>query len=120
MLGTLLLDQNGKDHKFLSKDWEELIASNDELKDYVYGIICDKVILQYKDKLGIDDVEFTDEVLVINKRHLSIFEEIKKSGGKVDSGEPNDSVLLIDGLNTFIRVFTAIPTTNEDGFTLVE
>ena len=52
---------------------------------------------------------------VINKRHLSILEEIKKSGGKIDSGEPNDSVLLIDGLNTFIRVFTAIPTTNEDG-----
>ena len=52
---------------------------------------------------------------VTNARHLSIFEEIKKSGGKVDSGEPNDSVLLIDGLNTFIRVFSAIPTTNEDG-----
>ena len=52
---------------------------------------------------------------VINKRHLSILEEIKKSGGKIDSGEPNDSVLLIDGLYTFIRVFTAIPTTNEDG-----
>ena len=52
---------------------------------------------------------------VTNARHLSIFEEIKKSGGKVDSGEPNDSVLLIDGLNTFIIVFSAIPTTNEDG-----
>ena len=52
---------------------------------------------------------------VINQKHLSILEEIKKSGGKVDSGEPNDSVLLIDGLNTFIRVFSAIPTTNEDG-----
>ena len=53
--------------------------------------------------------------LVTNKRYLSILDEIKKSGGKVDSGEPNDSVLLIDGLNTFIRVFSAIPTTNEDG-----
>ena len=52
---------------------------------------------------------------VISKKHLSILEEIKKSGGKVDSGKPNDSVLLIDGLNTFIRVFSAIPTTNEDG-----
>ena len=50
-----------------------------------------------------------------NKRYLSILEEIKKSGGKVDSGKPNDSVLLIAGLNTFIRVFSAIPTTNEDG-----
>jgi 5'-3' exonuclease len=53
--------------------------------------------------------------LVTKKKYISILEEIKKSGGKIDSGEPNDSVLLIDGLNTFIRVFTAIPTTNEDG-----
>ena len=53
--------------------------------------------------------------LVTKQRYISILEEIKKSGGKVDSGEPNDSVLLIDGLNTFIRVFSAIPTTNEDG-----
>ncbi len=52
---------------------------------------------------------------VTNKRYLSILDEIKKSGGKVDSGKPNDSVLLIDGLNTFIRVFSAIPTTNDDG-----
>jgi len=58
-----LTDQNGKDHKFLSKDWEDLITENDELREYVYKIICDKVILQYKEKLGIDDVEFTDEVL---------------------------------------------------------
>ena len=58
-----LVDQNGDEHKFLSKDWEELITSNDELREYVYKLIGDKVILQYKEKLGIDDVEFTDEVL---------------------------------------------------------
>ena len=58
-----LTDEDGKDHKFMSKDWEELITGNDELREYVYGIICDKVILKYKEKLGIDDVEFTDEVL---------------------------------------------------------
>ena len=58
-----LTDQDGKDHKFMSKDWEELITGNDELREYVYGIICDKVILRYKEKLGIDDVEFTDEVI---------------------------------------------------------
>ena len=50
-----------------------------------------------------------------NQRHISILEEIKKSGGDLDMGKPNDSVLLIDGMNTFIRVFSAIPTTNEDG-----
>ena len=50
-----------------------------------------------------------------NARYLSIFEEIKKKGGSLDGGEPNDKVLLIDGLNTFIRVFSVIPTTNDDG-----
>ena len=50
-----------------------------------------------------------------NKRYLSIFEEIKKKGGPLDGGEPNDKVLIIDGLNTFIRVFSVIPTTNDDG-----
>ena len=58
-----LTDQDGKDHKFMSKDWEELITGNDELREYIYKLICDKVILQYKEKLGIDDVEFTDEVI---------------------------------------------------------
>ncbi len=58
-----LVDQNGDEHKFMSKDWEELITKNDELREYVYQLICDKVILQYKEKLGIDDVEFTDEVI---------------------------------------------------------
>ena len=50
-----------------------------------------------------------------NSKYLSIFEEIKKKGGSLDDGNPNDKVLLIDGLNTFIRVFSVIPTTNEDG-----
>ena len=53
--------------------------------------------------------------LVINKRHLSILNQIKESGGEIDNEKPNDSVLLIDGMNLFIRVFSAIPTTNEDG-----
>ncbi len=50
-----------------------------------------------------------------NTKYLSIFDEIKKNGGSLDDGHPNDKVLIIDGLNTFIRVFSVIPTTNEDG-----
>ena len=50
-----------------------------------------------------------------NAKYLSILDEIKKKGGSLDGGEPNDKVLVIDGLNTFIRVFSVIPTTNEDG-----
>ena len=50
-----------------------------------------------------------------NTKYLSIFDEIKKNGGSLDDGHPNDKVLIIDGLNTFIRVFSVIPTTNDDG-----
>ena len=50
-----------------------------------------------------------------NKKYLSILEEIRKSGGKVEVNDPNDTVLIVDGLNLFIRVFSVIPTTNDDG-----
>ncbi len=50
-----------------------------------------------------------------NGKYLSILDEIKKKGGSLDSGEPNDKVLIIAGLNTFIRVFSVIPTTKDDG-----
>ena len=51
-----------------------------------------------------------------NDRYLSILDEIKKSGGGSDvTKNPNEKVLIIDGLNTFIRVFSVIPTTNDDG-----
>ena len=53
-----------KEYKFLSKDFEELMIGNSELKDYCYGLICDACIIKYDSKeLGIDDVEQTDEVL---------------------------------------------------------
>ena len=58
-----LVDHEGNEVKFQSKDWEDLITKDDELREYVYKLICDKVILQYQEKRGIDDVEFTDEVI---------------------------------------------------------
>ena len=50
-----------------------------------------------------------------NARYLSILNEIKKKGGSVDYDEPNKRVLIVDGLNTFIRVFSVMPTVNENG-----
>ena len=51
-----------------------------------------------------------------NEKYLSILDEIKKHGGGSDiTKNPNEKVLIIDGLNTFIRVFSVIPTTNDDG-----
>jgi len=53
-----------KEYKFLSKDFEELMNTNSELKDYCYGLICDACILKYDSKeLGIDDVVEVDEVV---------------------------------------------------------
>ena len=53
-----------KEYKFLSKDFEKLMLENSELKDYCYGLICEACIIKYDSKeLGIDDVEYTDEVL---------------------------------------------------------
>ena len=50
-----------------------------------------------------------------NKKYLSILDNIKKDKRSLGDGNPNDKVLIIDGLNTFIRVFSVIPTTNDDG-----
>ena len=53
-----------KDHKFQSKDFEELMNTNSELREYCYQQICEACILKYDSKeLGIDDVEETDEVV---------------------------------------------------------
>ena len=53
-----------KEHKFQSKDFEELLNKNPELKEYCYNQICKEQVLKYSNKLGIDDVEFAEgEVL---------------------------------------------------------
>ena len=53
-----------KEHKFQSKDFEELMNKNPELKQNCYERICEACILKYDSKeLGIDDVTETDEVV---------------------------------------------------------
>ena len=59
-----LVDNKGKELKFQSKQWESILKENDKLKKYVYGLICDKLILKYQtQELGIDDVIETNEVI---------------------------------------------------------
>jgi len=54
------VDQDGKEHKFQSKDFGALLSDVDTQK-YIYDSICEKVILKYDSgQLGIDDVT-TDE-----------------------------------------------------------
>lgn len=53
----------------------------------------------------------------MNKRHQELFEEIKNQLGHLEE-QPQTAdtrVLIIDGLNTFIRVFAAVPVLNDDG-----
>ncbi len=53
-----------KEHKFQSKDFEELMITNSSLKDYCYDRICEACILKCDSKeLGVDDVVETDEVV---------------------------------------------------------
>ena len=43
------------------------------------------------------------------------YKELEKDLSKPKVRKPNDHVLLIDGLNTFIRAFSVNPSLNEDG-----
>jgi len=49
----------------------------------------------------------------MKNKYFSILENLQEGNASVAS--PNDKVLLIDGLNTFIRSFAVSPVTNDDG-----
>ena len=54
----------GEDIKFQSKDFKKVLDERPELEDYLYEKICDASILKYQtEELGIDDVEYTNEVV---------------------------------------------------------
>ena len=46
-------------------------------------------------------------------KYFSILDSLTETDSKPAS--PNDRVLLVDGLNTFIRAFSVNPSLNEDG-----
>ena len=55
---------NGEDIKFQSKEFNDMMEKNDELREHLYEQICEHQILKYKRiPAGIDDVEITTEVL---------------------------------------------------------
>jgi recombination protein RecA len=58
------LEYRKQEHKFQSKDFKELMENNDGLRNHLYKQICEKSVLQYqKGDVGIDDVEYTKEVI---------------------------------------------------------
>ena len=54
---------DGKEVKFLSKDFQGKLEADPELKDEIYKAICNAYILTYKpgDNIGIDDVEIEED-----------------------------------------------------------
>ena len=58
------IEFEGEDIKFQSKDFKKVLDERPELEDYLYDKICEASILKYQtEELGIDDVEYTDEVV---------------------------------------------------------
>ena len=51
----------------------------------------------------------------MNNRYAELLKEVNKEHNEVKNESLNDRVLIIDGLNQFIRVFGAVPALNDDG-----
>ena len=57
------IEYKGDTKKFLSKDFVNILEEDPDFKEYLYDKICENSILEYETNRGIDDVEFTDEVI---------------------------------------------------------
>jgi len=57
------IEYKGEEIKFLSKDFENKLEETDGLEEHLYDLICGVSILKYQtEDLGIDDVEYTDDL----------------------------------------------------------
>ena len=51
----------------------------------------------------------------MNSKYLNILREMEKDREQGTESSKDSHLLIIDGLNTFIRVFSAVPALNDDG-----
>lgn len=51
----------------------------------------------------------------MNNRYAELLKEVSQEHNETKNESLNDRVLIIDGLNQFIRVFGAVPALNDDG-----
>ena len=51
----------------------------------------------------------------ILSRYQKLFQDIVKEHQEGGPSDINSRILILDGLNTFIRVFSAVPALNDDG-----
>ena len=86
------------------KDFEKLLTERPEIKEQMYKQICDAYILGYKrasESPNTDSTEFDDTSTKSNYR------EILNNLSESSVGDVNDKVMIVDGLNMFIRCFGA-------------
>jgi recombination protein RecA len=61
------IDQNGEELKFMSKEFEDKILSDESRKEHIYQSICNALVMSYQtDDIGIDDVEIGNDDVPIN------------------------------------------------------
>ena len=51
----------------------------------------------------------------MDSKYLNILREMEKDREQGTESSKDSHLLIIDGLNTFIRVFSAVPALNDDG-----
>ena len=51
----------------------------------------------------------------MKSRYLDILREVEREHEQGTGSSKDSHLMIIDGLNTFIRVFSAVPALNDDG-----
>ncbi len=54
---TYIDTETGEEVKFQAKEFAKMLEDNDELRDQIYGKICDATIVKYKKKGELDDFD---------------------------------------------------------------
>lgn len=54
---TLVNEETGEEHRFMAKEWKQLVEQSSDLKDYCYRKICDLFIMKYRSQDLIDPNE---------------------------------------------------------------
>jgi len=51
----------------------------------------------------------------MKNKYLELFKQVTQEHVEQQGRTKDSNILVIDGLNTFIRVFSAVPALNDDG-----
>lgn len=64
---TIVNEETGEEIRFMSKDWKNMLSSDESLKEYCYKKICDIFVMKYRkqdeinpDEISVDDGDLLD------------------------------------------------------------